>query len=282
MSVRIAILDLYYGEPNEGMRAIRELIAERDGVMGGGVLEYEIFDVRARGEVPGTQFDVYLSSGGPGSPFDGEGKRWERDYFRLVDDLWNHNERLASDSHLRKHALFICHSFQMMCRFFALGRVVRREVESFGILPMRQTLWGREDPLFDNLPDPFYAADFRKYEVVEPSGLMLDELAGAVLAREQDPPATDREHALMAIRISSEFVGVQFHPEADPSGMTLHFSKPERQEQVVLRFGEERYDRIMRRMADENYLKRTHDVVLPNFIGRAVASMRPELALVSA
>lgn len=275
MPVRIAILDLYDGEPNQGMRALREMIASQDQALGGDVFELDEFDVRARGEVPGLDYDIYVSSGGPGSPFDGEGTRWESDYFACVDAIWNHNERLPADSANRKHALFICHSYQMMCRFFALGRVIQRRSEAFGIFPTEQTVAGRADPLFDGLPDPFYAADFRKWQVVQPSGVVFQEIGGTVLAIEKERPHVPLERALMGIRISPELVGLQFHPEADPSGMTLHFTQPERREHVIRHHGEEKYDRILRRMGDENFLKRTHDTVVPNFLRQAVEALRP-------
>lgn len=274
MVLRVAILDLYDGEPNQGMRALRELMAAFDASLEGRVVVEE-YDVRRKGEVPGLQHDVFISSGGPGSPYDGEGKRWEHDYFAWVDRVWNHNERQPADSAERKHVLFICHSFQMMCRFFALGRVVRRKSEAFGIFRTHQTAAGRNDRLFRGLPDPFYAADFRGWQVVEPSRIMLDELDGKVLAIEKERPAVPLERATMAIRFSGDFVGVQFHPEADPEGMSLHFARPERMEHVVKHHGEEKYWAIMHRLGDENYLKRTHDVVVPNFMRDAVRSIEP-------
>ena len=280
MDVRVAILDLYDGEVNQGMRAIRELLANQSGEPGIGGLRFDEFDVRGKGELPSLGYDIYISSGGPGSPYDGEGKRWERDYFQWLDHLWNHNERQAPASSNRKHALFICHSFQMMCRFFALGSVVPRRSESFGVFPTHQTEAGKADPMFRGLPDPFYSADFRKWQVVQPSEVMLEELDGEVLAIEKKRPHVPLERALMAIRISEDMAGVQFHPEADPAGMTIHFAKPERMAHVVKHHGEEKYHRIMRRLSDENFLKQTHDRVLPNFIRGAVSIMRPDELLI--
>lgn len=266
MLLRIAILDLYNGEPNQGMRAIRELLAEQDQTLDGIRLEWHEFDVRRLGHVPGIEYDAYISSGGPGSPFDGEGKRWEHDYFQWVDRVWNHNERQLPGSTERRQVLFICHSYQMMCRFFALGRVSERKSESFGVMPTHQTEAGHDDPLFEGLPDPFYAADFRHWQVTEPSKIMMDELGGGVLAIEKERPHVPLEQATMAIRISRDIVGVQFHPEADPEGMAIHFAKPERRQHVIRHHGEEKYHRIMRRLSDESFLKRTHDAILPNFV----------------
>ena len=66
--VRIAILDLNHGHENQGMRCIREIIK-----MWGEENSFEVmtkeFEVRLKNEVPGSNFDVYISSGGPGSPF---------------------------------------------------------------------------------------------------------------------------------------------------------------------------------------------------------------------
>ena len=75
-SIRIAVLDLYEGMPNEGMRGIRQLIQEftADSHL---PVTFDIFDVRLNCEVPETDYDIYISSGGPGSPLDSEGSLWE-------------------------------------------------------------------------------------------------------------------------------------------------------------------------------------------------------------
>ena len=66
--IRIAILDMNAGEPNEGMRCLKMLAGEflaQEGVSG----HYDVFEVRVQCEIPNLQdYDVFLSSGGPGSP----------------------------------------------------------------------------------------------------------------------------------------------------------------------------------------------------------------------
>ena len=89
--IRIAILDMYEGTPNEGMRGIRQLIEEFE-VDFHQPIRYEIFDVRTKAEVPGTDFDAYISSGGPGSPIDSAGSLWEQRYFGLMDAIKAHNQ----------------------------------------------------------------------------------------------------------------------------------------------------------------------------------------------
>lgn len=276
--IRVAIVDLYDNEPNEGMRAIRELLQAADGAHFGVPVTFEIFETRYRGDVPDLSHDVYISTGGPGSPFAGEGKAWELDWFRWVDAVWNRNAR--TDAAGRKHVLFICHSFQMMVRHFGAASVIPRRSESFGVFPVHPTAAGRRDVLLRDLGDPFYATDFRHWQVVQPRSPVLDELGASVLAIEKKRPFVPLERAVMGIRMSEEVVGLQFHPEADPPGMVRHFRSPERAESVIARVGQEKYERIMHRLESPDYLKRTHDAVIPTFLREAVRALRPEAVAV--
>lgn len=115
--VKVAILDLYNGIENEGMRGFREIL-ERFKAKNNLNLSYEVFDVRKKVEVPGTEFDIYISSGGPGSPIDSEGTEWEKKYFNLIDKLEDHN---LSHTGPKKFGFFVCHAFQLMCRKYQLG-----------------------------------------------------------------------------------------------------------------------------------------------------------------
>ena len=57
--VRLAILDMNNNHDNMGIASIKR-IADRFAI-----IEYEVFDVRHKKEVPGLDFDIYISSGGP-------------------------------------------------------------------------------------------------------------------------------------------------------------------------------------------------------------------------
>jgi len=72
MKVRIAILDLYEGVANQGMRCIREIIRQW-GTKNTYNVELHEFDVRQKCDVPDLSYDIYISSGGPGSPLESEG-----------------------------------------------------------------------------------------------------------------------------------------------------------------------------------------------------------------
>ena len=104
--VSIAVLDLYEGVANEGMRCIREIIAQW-GKANNLDIYLKEFEVRLNQEVPGTDFDIYISSGGPGSPLESEGSEWEKKYFHWLNEieLWN-NDPLQTN---KKNVFFICH-----------------------------------------------------------------------------------------------------------------------------------------------------------------------------
>ena len=92
------------------------------------VIDYEVFDVRYKREIPGLDFDIYISSGGPGDPLDGDGV-WDKEYFDLMDQLWEHNKNHAE----KKFVFFVCHSFQMICHHMGIGTISLRRKESFGL-----------------------------------------------------------------------------------------------------------------------------------------------------
>ena len=84
--IKVAILDLYDGIANQGMRCFQDIL-ERYKTTHHLNLTYQVFDVRKSNHVPGTEFDIYISSGGPGSPIDSEDSEWENNYFDLIDRI---------------------------------------------------------------------------------------------------------------------------------------------------------------------------------------------------
>lgn len=265
--VHVAIIDLYNGEPNQGMRCIQELLHHHGLLHQDISLSYQIFETRLKGEVPSLDFDLYISSGGPGSPFEGKGQRWETNYFRWLDTIWAHNQNAFNTP---KKVLFICHSFQMMVRHFGLADVTERHSESFGVFPVHPTQAGLSDPLFAGLPNPFYAADFRHWQVLNANEERFGEMDARIIAFEKYRPHVHHPRAIMGIRVSPNMVGVQFHPEADPAGMSLHFRQEQRRDAITAAHGQEKYERILHRLEAPNYLKLTHDCIIPNFLNEAI------------
>jgi GMP synthase-like glutamine amidotransferase len=262
--LKLALLDLYDGEPNQGMRAIREILSDFSGH-----LEVEEFDVRAKCQIPGTEFNIYISSGGPGHPLDGDGI-WDARWKKLMDDLREIN---ASGVGMKKYVFFICHSFQMICAHLGIGAITKRRKKSFGTFPVYKTEAGRHEPLFRDLSDPFWVADFREYQVIQPDHKILSALGANILTLEMPRPEP-YERAIMAVRFSDEFVGTQFHPEGDPKGMIDHFLQPERREAVFQEFGEDHYFQMIADLDDPNKIEMTHNTVLPQFLHNSIQALR--------
>ncbi|MDX1943464.1 MAG: GMP synthase [Saprospiraceae bacterium] len=268
--VRLAILDMYNDEPNQGMRAIKSIVGRFDGQV-----DWELFNVRAKAEVPGMDFDIYISTGGPGNPHDGDGY-WDTKYFDWVDTVWNWN---LMPGNPKKHVFFICHSFQMACIHFKVGEVIRRRSRSFGTFPVHKTDMGIVEPLFNGLPNPFYVADFRDWQVVQPNLEALDDMGAEILCLEKIRPHVPLERALMAIRFSNEIIGTQFHPEADPEGMLVHFLDPERRKTVIEEHSEKKYLEMIDHLRDSDKIELTHNIILPLFLSRAIRAVKREAVL---
>ncbi|QJD95525.1 GMP synthase [Mucilaginibacter robiniae] len=268
--IKIAILDLYDGQPNQGMRCFQEIVA-RYKISNHVNLSYQIFDVRKKEEVPGTEFDIYLSSGGPGSPIDSEGSNWETKYFNLIDQLEEHNQTTDGP---KKHVFFVCHSFQLMCRRLQLGNVSLRRSPSFGVLPVNLVEGGLQDVIFEGLNDPFYAVDSRSWQVVHPNEEQFKATGATLLAIEKERPHIDLPRAIMAVRFNEYFVGTQFHPEADPVGMTAHLLNDEKKQQVVDEHGEAKYHEMIERLEDPDKILLTQTTMIPNFLDQAILSLQ--------
>lgn len=257
--VRMAILDMNNNVENMGIASIQR-IADRFAV-----IDYEVFDVRYKREIPGLDFDIYISSGGPGDPLDGDGV-WDKEYFDLMDQLWEHNKLHAE----KKFVFFVCHSFQMICHHMGIGTISLRRKESFGILPVDKTEEGQTDPLLMHLNSPFYGADFRRYEVIYPNAERLKELDATVTALENPDLDIDENRALMAVRFSNEWFGTQFHPEAHPDGMVHYLRRPEKKEMILSQFGLNTYEEMMHNALHPDRLKQTRDLILPGFLKDAM------------
>ena len=263
--LRLAILDLYNGIPNQGMRCIREIVEGFSDQ-----LDYAVFDVRAAHEIPDLSYDIYISSGGPGDPREGDGT-WETLWGNWLDAVLEQNR----EQERKKFVFFICHSFQLAVHHLGLAEVTQRRSLSFGTFPMHITPQGSGDPIFTSLPDPFTAADFRRFQVIQPDAERMEAMGATILAIEKDRPHVGLERATMAIRWTPEIVGTQFHPEADAAGMLEHFSRPDIKAEVIAEHGRDKWISLMADLSDEAKIANTHDAVIPGFLKRAVSVLSP-------
>lgn len=267
--IKIAILDLNAGEPNQGMRCIRELVDDFftwPGISGG----YEVFEVRLKNEMPHiADFDIFIASGGPGSPKP-EGKEWERKFFRLLDGVFDHNLLETR----KKYLFLICHSFQLACMHWKLGKVTKRRSVAFGIMPVHKTKNGKKEPLFANLQDPFYAVDSREYQLIAPKKKRIRKMGAKKVCREKIRPHVALERAVMGIRFSEEIFGVQFHPEADSAGMSVYFQQPEKRELIIRHHGRRKYQDMLEHLEDEDKIMRTNQSIIPGFLRNAADALK--------
>ncbi|MBS1755598.1 MAG: GMP synthase [Ferruginibacter sp.] len=271
-SIRIAILDLYEGMANQGMRCIREIL-NQFGENNHIDLTWDEFDVRLKNEVPNLDYDIYISSGGPGSPLESEGSEWEHAYFGWLNKVekWNNNPAHVQ----KKHVLFICHSFQLICRHYGVATVNKRKSTSFGIFPMHLLNDGKDEVIFNGLKDPFYAVDSRDYQVIEPNHNKLQQMGASILAIEKNRPHVPYERAIMAIRFNESMIGTQFHPEADAIGMSLHLQTEEKKKTVIENHGEAKWQSMIDQLNDPEKIMWTYSHILPNFLMNAIEAMQP-------
>lgn len=227
--------------------------------------QVDTFNVRAENQVPGLDYDVYISSGGPGSPLPSD-EPWEPLYFEFIDSLLAYNQTTEP----KKHLLAICHSFQLLSRHLGVGTVSKRKSTSFGVLPMHLTSAGETEPVFARLPEPFYAVDSRDYQLTDIDEERLTELGASVLCLEKERPHIPLARAIMAIRFTPEVLGTQFHPEADGEGMLRYMLTDERKEQVITTYGEEKYHEMVELLSDPSTIEYTESVIVPNFLQQAL------------
>jgi GMP synthase-like glutamine amidotransferase len=272
--LRIAILDLYEGQANQGMRCIRQLIREWSSTHQVAIHSDE-FDIRGKKDLPDLSYDIYISSGGPGSPLESEGSEWEAAYFKwftAVED-WNNDPQKSN----KKFVFFICHSFQLICRHYAIGDLSKRKSTAFGVFPVHVTLEGQKDPVFFGLHDPFYVVDRRDFQVTLPDFRKLEMIGATILCIEKYRPHVPYAQALMGVRFNPYMVGTQFHPEADAVGMSMYLRTEEKKKTVIENHGLEKWESMVMQLNDPDKIMWTYSHVLPNFLTQSYKQLQQEL-----
>ena len=256
--IKIAIIDMYDDTSNLGMACIVDIIkhwSKQRSID----LEYQIFSLRNKGEIPDHSFDIYLSSGGPGSPIDSEGNAWDNLYVKWLQDMLL----------IKKPVLLICHSFQIACRHFNFGNVCLRKSTQIGVLPVHPLV---EDPIFANLNDPFYSLESRLYQIIEPNDENINALGAKIIALEKHRPHVPLERAIMAIKFSDKMYGVQFHPEGEQNVLLSFFNEEKMKRNIIDKFGSEKWEVIISNLNDHEKLPKTHTHFIPNFLNLAIGN----------
>lgn len=259
--IRIALLDMNNNHVNQGFRNIKEISETFQQNSEDNVI-IKTFDVRFKDEMPEIgDFDIFISSGGPGTPHR-EGFEWEDRFAHFLDSVYEHNKYNED----KKYLFLICHSFQLASIHWKLGNICKRKSYSFGVMPVHKTKEGRNEFLFKNLQDPFYAVDSRAYQFIEPDQNRFEELGMTVMAIEKFRPHINLERAVMAVRFSDEIFGTQFHPEASPEALIENLKDDKNREAMIENFGMEKYLETMDRIDDEDKIILTRNQILPRFL----------------
>ena len=271
--VNIAILDLYNGQQNQGMRCLRQIIKQwgREHQL---TVKLTEFEVRKLQQLPDLSFDIYISSGGPGSPLESEDTGWEKGYFKWVEQVesWNNEDRTK-----KKFVFFICHSFELICRYYNLGSITKRKSTAFGVFPVHPTSEAKTENVFEGLSDPFYVVDSRDWQVIEPNIEKMESMGAKILCVEKDRPHVPYERAVMGMRFNDYMIGTQFHPEADAEGMSLYLRSEEKKKTVIENHGEEKWKSMLDGLGDPDKIMFTYAHIIPNFLNTALQQLQPQL-----
>ena len=257
--IKIAIIDMYDDTTNLGMICILGILKEwsQQGAIS---MDYEIFPLRNKCKIPDNSFDIYISTGGPGSPIESVGSPWDDLYVNWLQQMLDHN----------KPVLLICHSFQIACRHFNFGNVCLRRSTQIGVLPVHPLV---EDQIFANLNDPFYTLESRLYQIIEPNDERIASLGAKIIALEKHRPHVPLERAIMAIKFSDKMYGVQFHPEGEKNILLEFFNETAMKNNIFEKYGEQKWNVIISKLNDPEKLPKTHAHFIPNFLNLAIGSL---------
>lgn len=274
-TIKVAVLDLYEGKANQGMRCIREILnlySEKNNLE----INWDEFDVRQKLETPDMSYDIFISSGGPGSPLESRYKDWDDAYFKWLNEIerWNANP----DNIFKKHVLFICHSFQLACRHYNVGLVCKRHSTAFGVFPVHMLEGGMEEPVYAGLKDPFHVVESRDFQVIQPNHQVLEEMGATILCIEKNRPHVPYERAIMGIRFNEYMIGTQFHPEADAVGMSMYLQTEDKKKSVIEDYGFEKWESMLKHLNDPDKIMLTYSHILPNFLNLAIDHLVAEVA----
>ena len=268
--VRICLVDMNNGVANQATRCFRRLV---DG-FGARVRErnptvevvFSHVQPRNLGELPPDDVDLVLSSGGPGSPFDGMDDPWGLGYRKFLDRVVEGN---LKDPASAPKALLVCHSFQFAVIHFAFARMAARETKKFGLMPAYMTRDGEASDFLSPFGYRLFCWEHRNWEAIELDAAKLEAQGGAVLARETHHSHTREKYkgeAYLAFRFAKGLDGTQFHPEADKPGVLAWVDKPESQAALRAAYGDMLLERMIKSLGNPERLGKTFALLIPGWL----------------
>jgi len=266
--LNICLVDMNNGVANQATRCFRRVVdAFKTRVRGANpALEIRFKHVQPRnlGELPERNVDLVLSSGGPGSPYDGFEDAWCEGYRSFLDWVVERNQQDAANA---PAAMLVCHSFEIAVSHFKVAQMVARPSgRKFGVMPIYTTDAGRTSVLFKPFGDRLFAWEHRFWEAGDLDEKRLAELGGKVLARESRPGLSDKGSAYLSFEFAPGIMGTQFHPEADRAGILAWVYRPEHAEEFKKAYGEVLYDRMIKTLDNPDRVARTFALLIPSWL----------------
>jgi homoserine O-succinyltransferase len=269
--IRIAILSMYKNPEAPGLNYLQRLLKNENAKRPEVELSFQIFQTRYNNEMPDTRkFEAFISTGGPGSPHDGKGQKWEGEYFHFLDQVYLQD----FPDQKKKFHFSICHSFQLLCKHFQIAEVNKRpDSDRYGIFFCKNLASQTDDTLYHLLPSQYLMVENRSWQCVKPVMEKMKSLGIQILSKESE----DAEAALLALRISPFWLATQFHPETDPLEMKRTFEGESKKTEVVNKFGAGKWSEIMAMLEkQEPSLNDTYQTLLPGFIQEVILWNYPE------
>jgi homoserine O-succinyltransferase/O-acetyltransferase len=265
--LRLSLVDMNNGVPNEAVRCFRRLLdtfANRVRTANPRLtIHLEHVQPRNLGELPSRQADLILSSGGPGSPHDGWDEPWCTGYRSFLDSIL---DRTAQDEERAPKAFVVCHSFEIAIQHFRFAEMSRRQDLKFAIFPAYLTGDGEVTDYLAPFGERLFVWEHRRFQAVHLDTGRLRNQGGAVLARESRPGNHDKGEALLALRFGPGLEGTQFHPEADRPGVLAWIHRPEHTAALRDAYGNSLLERMMKTLDDPSRLARTFALLVPGWL----------------
>jgi GMP synthase-like glutamine amidotransferase len=255
------------GVANEATRCFRRLfdglIVRAKAANPGLEVQFKHVQPRNLGELPDENVDLVLSSGGPGSPYDGFDDPWCLGYRKFLDSVI---ERNVKNPETAPKAFVVCHSFEITVNHFKLLTMQKRDRLKFAIFPAYVTEAGMRSPMFAPFGDRLFVWEHRSWEGVDLDQRRLAQLGGSELARESRPGREDKGRAVVGLHVGPGIDGTQFHPEADRPGVMAWINRPEHAAALRDAYGNSLYERMIKTLSDPTRLARTFALLIPGWL----------------
>jgi GMP synthase-like glutamine amidotransferase len=254
------------GHPNQAIRCFKRLLTAftARAVEANPGLQVSLAHVQPRNldELPPKDSDITLSSGGPGSPYEGYEDPWCVGWRNFIDHVLNQNLKQPVGG---PAMLNVCHSFEIASHHLGVATLQPRDKRKFGIMPVYPTEHGQVSDLFQGFGDRLFAFEHRSWEVVDLNEKRVAQLGGALLARESRD-GQSKGRGLVAFRFGPGVEGTIFHPEADREGVMAWIDKPEMAAAFKDAYGDETYEQMMDTLNDPSRVARTFKLFIPTFL----------------